>query len=77
MTTSLRRECGRVCSEAKAELLHRQAKRRFGAETARQLSVLLENVEANRLIEVGDWIYDCGSGDELLERVRQAGLKTA
>ena len=55
-----------------AELLRRQVERRFGAETARQLPTLLDSVEADRLVEVGDWIYECGSGDELLERVRQA-----
>ena len=55
-----------------AELLRRQVERRFGAETARQLPALLDSVEADRLVEVGDWIYECGSGDELLERVRQA-----
>ena len=59
------------------ELLHRQAERRFDAEVARRLSTLLDSFEADRLVEVGDWIYECGSGDELLERVRQAGLKTA
>ena len=59
------------------ELLCRQAERRFDAEVARRLSALLDSFEVDRLVEVGDWIYECGSGDELLEQVRRAGLKTA
>ena len=59
--------------QGQAELLRRQSERRFGAETARRLSALLAGAEADRLIDVGDWIVECGSGDELLERVRQAG----
>ena len=60
--------------QGQRDLLRRQAERRFGAETARQLSALLDGADAGRLIEVGDWILECGSGEELLERVRQAGL---
>ena len=55
-----------------ADLLRRQAERRFDAETARRLSALLVGIEAARLIDVGDWIFECGSGDELVHRVRQA-----
>ena len=54
------------------DLLRRQAERRFDAETARRLSGLLQSVDADRLIDVGDWIVDCASGDELLGRVGQA-----
>ena len=54
------------------DLLRRQAERRFDAETARRLSGLLEGANADRLIEVGDWILDCASGDELLDRLGQA-----
>ena len=53
------------------DLLRRLAERRFGAETARRLSGLLEGADADRLIDVGDWIVDCASGDELLDRVGQ------
>ena len=59
--------------QGQADLLCRQAERRFDAETARRLSALLDGADADRLIEVGDWIVECGSGDELLERLRQAG----
>ena len=58
--------------QGQADLLRRQAERRFDAETARRLTDLLVGIEADRLIEVGDWIFECGSGDELLDRVRQA-----
>ncbi len=58
--------------QGQADLLRRQAERRFDAETARRLSALLEGADADRLIEVGDWIVECGSGNELLERLRQA-----
>ena len=59
--------------QGQADLLRRQAERRFGAATAQRLSALLDGADAGRLIEVGDWIVECGSGEELLERVRQAG----
>ncbi len=58
--------------QGQADLLRRLAQRRFDGETARRLSALLEDADADRLIEVGDWIVECGSGDELLERLRQA-----
>ena len=61
--------------QGQADLLHRQAERRFDAETARQLSALLEGAHADRLIEVGDWIVECGSGGELLERLRRTGTQ--
>ena len=57
--------------QGQADLLRRLAERRFDAETARRLSALLDGADADRLIEVGDWIVECGSGDELLERLRQ------
>ena len=58
--------------QGQANLLRRQAERRFDAETAQQLSGLLDGVDADRLIDVGDWIVDCASGAELLDRVGQA-----
>ena len=58
--------------QGQTDLLRRQAERRFGAETARRLSALLDEVEADRLVEVGDWIFESGSSDELLDRTRQA-----
>ena len=53
-------------------LLRRQAARRFGTETAEALAGLLEGVDdADRLAEVGEMIVDCGTGSELLDRVRR------
>ena len=57
--------------QGQKDLLRRQAERRFDAETARRLSGLLEGADADHLIDVGDWIVDCASGDELLDRVGQ------
>ena len=58
--------------QGQADLLRRQAERRFDAETARRLSGLVDGVDADRLIDVSDWIVDCASGAELLDRVGQA-----
>ena len=62
---------GRV--EGERTLLRRQTASRFGAETAARLSELLADVEdAEDLIEVGDWLLECRTGDELLDRCRRA-----
>ena len=50
-------------------LLCRQAARKFDTETAERLSGLLERLaDPERLAEVGDWIIECGTGADLLER---------
>ena len=50
-------------------LLRRQAARKFDAATAAVLARRLEAVtDAHRLAEVGDWIIDCDTGADLLER---------
>ena len=55
-------------------LLHQLVAWRFGAETAQQLDPLLAATEdPERLSEVGTWITDCATGQELLERLRNAG----
>ena len=70
------REAGRVegREEGRAEeraLLLRQAARRFGAGTAEVLGRLLEEMnDADHLAEIGEMIVDCGTGDELLGRVK-------
>ena len=54
-------------------LLCRQAARKFGAETAPRLSVLLERLaDAERLAQVGEWIIECATEADLLDRVRNA-----
>ena len=58
--------------QGQKDLLRSLAEQRFDAETARQLSALLEGTDADRLTDVGGWIADCTSGDELLDRVGQA-----
>ena len=51
-------------------LLCRQAARKFGGETAGRLSGLLDGLTApGPLAEVGDWIIDCDSGEDLLDRM--------
>ena len=49
--------------------LRRQAALKFGAGTADQLAERLADLTAEDLERVGDWIIECGSGDELLLRV--------
>ena len=59
--------------ERERGLLRRQATRRFGAATAARLERYLAAIrEPDRLEAVGDWIVDCASGPELLERLEAA-----
>ena len=59
--------------ERRRDLLRRTAARRFGAETAQQLDPLLAATEdPERLSDVGSWITDCATGEELLGRLRNA-----
>ena len=52
-----------------ARLACRQATLKFGAGAAERLAGLLEGLtEQEDLDRVGDWILECGSGDELLSR---------
>ena len=60
-------------AEGSRNMLRRQANHRFGAPTARRLSALLHSVNADRLTDVSDWLLECRTGDELLERVRALG----
>ena len=50
-------------------LLCRLAARKFDTETAERLSGVLERLaDPERLAEVGDWIIECGTGADLLDR---------
>ena len=50
-------------------LLCRQASRKFDAETAERLAGLLARLsDPERLAEVGEWIIECGTGADLLDR---------
>ena len=57
-------------TEGQAEVMRRQAARKFGAETAERLTGrLAEIADPKRVIEIGDWLLECESGEELLDRV--------
>ncbi|MXW52189.1 MAG: hypothetical protein F4X81_15015 [Gammaproteobacteria bacterium] len=54
-------------------LLCRQAGRKFGGHAAQRLSARIEGVtDPKRLAEVGDWIIDCGTEAEFLDRAKNA-----
>ena len=57
-------------AEGQVEVVRRMAARKFGAETAERLAERLAEVaDPERAVEVGDWLLDCESGEELLARV--------
>ena len=56
--------------EGQAAVICRIAARKFGPETADRLAEQLENIpDPERLGEVGEWILEYDSGEELLARV--------
>ena len=56
-------------AEGQLELMRRMAARKFSGETAERLAERLETVhDAERMAEVGEWLFECASGEELLER---------
>ena len=58
--------------------MRRLAARKFGPETADRLAERLTKVEdPERVVEVGEWLLDCGSGEELLDRVARLCETTA
>ncbi len=55
--------------QGQRELLRRQAARKFDAAAAERLAAKLEGVEdADRLAQVGDWIIECETSDDLFAR---------
>ena len=63
---------GRAEGRAEGEigLMRRLAARKFGAETAERLAGrLAEIADPERAVEVGEWLLECESGEELLDRV--------
>ena len=59
---------GRV--EEGARVVKRLAALKFGPKTAERLSSLVDRLTARKALDqVGDWIIECDSGDELLSRV--------
>ena len=60
--------------EQERALLCRLAARKFDAAAGRRLAAALAEVaDAERLAAVGDWIIECGTADELLDRVARPG----
>ena len=54
---------------AERDLLRRLAARKFGVGTGERLAGLLAQMgDTRRLAEVGDWIIDCATGDDLIAR---------
>ena len=63
---------GRVegLTEGQAKVMRRQAARKFGPELADRLDERLAGVaDPERVVEVGEWLLECESGEELLARV--------
>ena len=59
--------------EGQATVLRRIIARKFGDDTVRRLSALLDDVSGSEDIDrVTDALIECGTGEEFLERVRTA-----
>ena len=59
-------------AQGRRELLRRLAERRFGPETAARLAgYMAETAGVEELLQVGNWILDCATGRELLDRLRR------
>ena len=59
--------------EQERALLLRQTERKFGADIAERAAALLTGIgEPGRLADVGEWIIDCATGDELIARLENA-----
>ena len=55
--------------QGQRKLLCRQAARKFDAVAAARLAAKIEGVEdADRLAQVGDWIIECETADDLFAR---------
>ena len=57
--------------DGRAMLLRRQIERRFGEETAGNVSEVIEGLPGSDAIDrVTDALFECGTGEEFIERVR-------
>ena len=57
-------------TQGRTEVMRRQAARKFGPETAERLDRrLAEIADPERTLKVGEWLLECDSGEELLDRV--------
>ena len=56
-------------------LLCRQAARKFDAATGERLAATLKGVaDSDRLAQVGDWIIECETAADLLDRFQKGSL---
>ena len=52
------------------ELMRPMAARKFGSATAQRLVERLERVhDSEHMAEIGEWLIECESGEELFERL--------
>ena len=59
--------------QGQAMVLRRQIARRFGEDTARQVSDVIKELPSGEGIDrVTDALFECGTGEEFIERVRTA-----
>ena len=57
-------------AQGQTAVMRRMAARKFGSETADRLAERLTKVEdPERVVEVGEWLLECDSGEALLARV--------
>ena len=57
-------------AEGQVELMRRMAARKFGYDTAERLAERLERVrDSEHVAEIGEWLIECESSEELLERL--------
>ena len=57
-------------AEGQTEVMRRMAARKFGSETADRLAERLAKIaDPECTSEVGEWLLECDSGEELLARV--------
>ena len=62
-----------LVQRGRTQVLRRQIARKFGEETAGQASQVLEGLPGPDGIDrVTDALFECGTGDEFIERVRMA-----
>ena len=65
-------------AKGQSEVMRRQAARKFGVVTADRLAEEPEQVhDPERVVEIGAWLIECESGEELLDRVRRTCMAAA
>ena len=63
----------RGAREGRATVLRRQIARRFGEDTAGRVSEVIEGLPGpDALDRVIDALFECGTGEEFVERLRMA-----